>query len=200
MTLGLVCTPWRWHCHAETWQSEMTVMKYTVCKYNWYIKWKYWFKFRKWIIVRMSFTVHKKARVLSYYKQSLMFWSPYTKPDTYLPRAARRNSVPSGWPRCVRAMLVMPSLREHFRMACRRPFGAISIVMALWGICCDASSKYTTFSRLLVWYSADEYCTAGKLWALGVTDEHTHREDRDFGCGISYTQNCIRWLVEWDMF
>ena len=128
----------------------------------WYIKWKVWFKFTKWIIVRMSFIVHKK-QVLSYYKQSLMFWSPYKKPDTYLPRAARRNSVLSGWPRCMRATLVMSLLREHFRMACRRLCGAISIVMALWGICCDASSKYTAFSRLLVWYSADEYRTAGKL-------------------------------------
>jgi len=50
----------------------------------------------------------------------------------------------------------MPSLSELFRMDCRRPCGAISIVMALWGICCDASSKYTVFSTLLVWYSADE--------------------------------------------
>ena len=87
---------------------------------------------------------------------------------------------------------MMPSLSERFMMACRRPCGAISIVMALWGICCDASSKYTVFSRLLVWYSADEYCTAGKLYALGGTEEHTHREDRGFGCGISCTQNCVR--------
>jgi len=36
-------------------------------------------------------------------------------------------------------------------------------VMALWGIYCYASSKYTAFGRLLVWYSADEYSTAGKL-------------------------------------
>jgi len=140
----------------------------------------------------MPLTVHKKARVLSYYKQSLTFRSPNSKPDTYLPRATKRNSVPSGWPRCVRAMLVMPSLRECFRMACRRPCGAISMVMALLGICCDASSKYTEFNRLLVWYSADEYCTAGKLYALGGTEEQTHWEDRGFGCGISCTQNCVR--------
>ena len=148
----------------------------------------------------MSFTVHKKTRVLSYYKQSLMFWSPYIKPDTYLPRAVRRNSVPSGWPRCVRAMLEMPSLRDRFRMACRRPCGAISMVMALWGICCDASSKYTEFNRLLVWYSADEYCTAGKLYELGGTEEQTHREDRGFGSGISCKQNCVIWLVGWNKF
>jgi len=86
---------------------------------------------------------------------------------------------------------VMPSLSENFRMPCRRPCGAISIVMALWGIRCDASSKYTALNRLLVWYSADEYFTAGKLQALGGTEEHTHREDRGFGRGISCTQNCV---------
>jgi hypothetical protein len=97
----------------------------------------------------------------------------------------RRHSVQSGWPRCVMAILVMLLSRERFRMACSRPCGANSMVMALGGMCCDASSKSTALSRLLVWYSADEWVTDGLLHPLSGTEEHTQREDRGFGSGIT---------------
>jgi hypothetical protein len=97
----------------------------------------------------------------------------------------RRHSVQSGRPRCVMAMLVMLLSRERFRMACSRPCGANSMVMALGGMCCDASSKSTALSRLLVWYSADECVTDGLFHSLSGTEEHTQREDRGFGSGIT---------------
>jgi hypothetical protein len=70
-------------------------------------------------------------------------------------------------------MLVMPLLREHSRMGCSSPCGAISIVMALCGMCRDASSKSTGLSRLLAMYSADEYVAAGLFHSLCGTEELT---------------------------
>ena len=109
-------------------------------------------------------------------------------PITHLPSAVRSSSVQFEWPLWVRAMFVVPLLRDWWRMACSRPCGAISIVMALAGICCDASSKRTVLSRLLVWYSAEECVATGVFHALWDTEELTQRTDRGFGCGISYTE------------
>lgn len=39
--LCLVCNPWRWYCHAETRQSEMTVQSCNVSTFSGYVKWKY---------------------------------------------------------------------------------------------------------------------------------------------------------------
>jgi len=146
----------------------------------------------------LVFTVFKEQWQLLYHihficntrdmiPRSLENWS-ISHQYTHLPSAVRSSSVQFEWPFWVRAMFVVALLRDLWRMACNSPCGAISIVMALAGICCDASSKRTVLSRLLVWYSAEECVASGVFHALWGTEELTQRADRGFGCGISYTE------------
>jgi hypothetical protein len=44
VVLSFLSIPCRWHCHAETRGSEVTVLLGTDSAFGYYIKWKYWFK------------------------------------------------------------------------------------------------------------------------------------------------------------
>nr|CAH7755300.1 unnamed protein product [Callosobruchus chinensis] len=73
---------------------------------------------------------------------------------TYFPRACSRNSKPFLFPLCVNGMFVAV-LTLLFKIACSRPWGAISIKMASLGMCLEPSSNSTELNR------ASSICQAG---------------------------------------
>ncbi len=85
----------------------------------------------------------------------------------------------------VKAIFVHVSGNDLFKIACSRPWGAISITIAFFGTCFIPSSNKTGLSKLLVKYSA-EHCCANSVfhWASG-TDVLIHFQLRFFGHGIT---------------
>lgn len=74
---------------------------------------------------------------------------------------------------------------DLLRIACKRPCGAISIQTASLGICPQASSNNTGFSKLFVKYSAEHTLAIGKCHSDSGTEELIHLEERFFGSGMT---------------
>ena len=78
------------------------------------------------------------------------FSSIYCLFTTHLPSACRKNETLSLLPRLASEMLTAPG-SDFFKIACSKPCGATSMVMALVGKCLDASSNKTELNKLFVW-------------------------------------------------
>lgn len=86
----------------------------------------------------------------------------------------------------VKDIFVQVSGRDLFKIACKRPCGAISITIAFSGICLLPSSKSTGFNRLFVKYSAEQYLDNDLSHSHSGTEVLIHFEERFFGYGITY--------------
>lgn len=99
---------------------------------------------------------------------------------TNCPNASIRNTAPSGWPRFVR-LTWTPSEKVFCKIALKSPCGAISTVNAFFGKCLHTSSNRTGFSKLFVWYSADEYWHSSVFHFSKELELHNHFADRFLG-------------------
>lgn len=70
---------------------------------------------------------------------------------------------------------------DLFKIACRRPCGATSIITASSGMYLQPSSKYTGLIRLFVKYSAEQALIKGVSHSDSGADVHIHFEERFFG-------------------
>lgn len=102
---------------------------------------------------------------------------------THLPRALKKYTTFSLFARFVSGMWM--AFGKHFLMIdCKRPCGAISIVIASFGKFLAASSNKTGLNRLFVWYSAElnRFCSSSQF-SFG-TLELIHFSVRRIGSGI----------------
>jgi len=101
---------------------------------------------------------------------------------TYFPIAVNKNLTESPNTFWVNGMWTK-STNDFLSMAWRRPCGAISITTALFGMCVHVSSNRTGLSRLLVWYSAEQYRAKSVFHFDSGTEVLSHRDDLGFGFG-----------------
>lgn len=87
----------------------------------------------------------------------------------------------------VNDMFVTVVGNADFMIAWRRPWGAISIVMASVGMCLSESSNNTLFNRLFVWYSEEEYFARSEFQLDWGSEVLIHFDDLIFGSFITYT-------------
>lgn len=107
---------------------------------------------------------------------------------TYFPSACSKNISPLRWSFCVNDTLVTPLARDLFRIACSRPWGAISSTTAFLWIWRDVSSNRTGDRRLLVWYSADEYLARLEFQLASGFEVESHLAERGLGLGITWKE------------
>lgn len=82
-------------------------------------------------------------------------------------------------------MLDTVSGNAPFKIAWRRPCGAISIAIASFGTCLRASSNRTLLKRLLVWYSGEEYWAMSDFHSDSGNELLIHLDDLFFGSLIT---------------
>lgn len=85
----------------------------------------------------------------------------------------------------VRDILVHEFGRDLLRIACKSPWGAISITIAFLGMCLHASSNSTGFNKLFVKYSAEQVSASGVFQFSSGIEELIHLEDRFLGFGMT---------------
>ena len=105
---------------------------------------------------------------------------------THLPIEVSRNRIESPNILFVNGILVTVSGNASFNIAWRRPWGAISIVIALFGICFRTSSNNTLLNRLFVWYSGEEYFARSDSHSDSGKEVLIHFEVLFFGSLITY--------------
>lgn len=103
---------------------------------------------------------------------------------TYFPMLLNMKITLLSWPRFIRLRLVASLPSARFKMACSKPWGAISMQIALAGTCWRPSENRTDDSKLLTWYAAED------CWASCVFQPSSgilvliQRGERFFGLGI----------------
>lgn len=83
--------------------------------------------------------------------------------------------------RRVSGILVHLESNDRFSIACNRPCGAISMIIAFSGMCLHPSSNKTELIKLFVKYSAEQYFAFGLSQSLSGTDVLIHFFDRSLG-------------------
>lgn len=104
----------------------------------------------KWVsTLWKNFTCQICKKSFGHIVLEICWWYIWLEMYTYFPKAVNKIWTLSESFFCVNGMLMTSFFIDRRRIACKRPCGAISIVIALWWISFEVSSKSTGFCKTI---------------------------------------------------